>query len=186
MTRTIAGSLLSRGTGLALGALVLLSLNAVSSCAQTSNPRPSQRGTVTQRVADTEIDIQYFRPSARGRDLFPGVVRWGRTWTPGADSATTIRVSTDVKVNGHALAAGTYSLWTEPQPEKWTVIFNKVQPVFHLNYPEGQDALRFDVMPRRGEPMETLAFYFPSVDGRKAELVLHWGTVVVPLSIEVP
>ena len=30
------------------------------------------------------------------------------------------------------------------------------------------------------------AFYFPVVDGRKAELVLHWGTVVVPLSIEVP
>jgi hypothetical protein len=23
------------------------------------------------------------------------------------------------------------------------------------------------------------------VDGRKAELVLHWGTVVVPLAIEV-
>ena len=34
--------------------------------------------------------------------------------------------------------------------------------------------------------METLAFYFPVVDGKKAELVLHWGTTVVPLAIEVP
>jgi hypothetical protein len=95
-------------------------------------------------------------------------------------------VSTGVTVNGHALTAGTYSLWTEPQADKWTVIFNKVQPVFHLNYPEGQDALRFDVTPRKGEHMETLAFYFPAVDGRKAELVMHWGTMIVPMSIEVP
>ena len=34
--------------------------------------------------------------------------------------------------------------------------------------------------------METLAFYFPMVDDHKAELVLHWGTVVVPMAIEVP
>ena len=42
--------------------------------------------------------------------------------------------------------------------------------------------------PRRGRAahMETLAFYFPVVDGKHAELVLHWGTVVVPLAIDVP
>ena len=34
--------------------------------------------------------------------------------------------------------------------------------------------------------METLAFYFPVVNGKHAELVLHWGTVVVPLAIDVP
>jgi hypothetical protein len=34
--------------------------------------------------------------------------------------------------------------------------------------------------------METLAFYFPVVDGRTAELVLHWGRVVVPMTVEVP
>ena len=28
--------------------------------------------------------------------------------------------------------------------------------------------------------METLTFYFPVVDGKHAELVLHWGTTVVP------
>jgi DUF2911 family protein len=165
-----------------LATFVVAGTNA---CAQ-SNPRPSQHGSVTQRVADTQIEVQYFRPVARGRDLFPGVVRWGRTWTPGADTATTISVSTDVKVNGQTLPAGTYSLWCEPEPDKWTIIFNKVQPVFHTMYPSGQDVLRVTATPRKGEHMETLAFYFPVVDGRKAELVIHWGTVVVPLAIEVP
>ena len=44
----------------------------------------------------------------------------------------------------------------------------------------------FEVTPKTGSHMETLAFYFPVVDGRHAELVLHWGTVVVPLTIDVP
>jgi hypothetical protein len=34
--------------------------------------------------------------------------------------------------------------------------------------------------------METLAFYFSVVDGRKAELVLHWGTVATPVEIVAP
>ena len=66
------------------------------------------------------------------------------------------------------------------------MIFNRTAQAWHTRYPAGQDVLRVKVTPRTGSHMETLAFYFPVVDGRKAELVLHWGTVVVPLSIEVP
>jgi hypothetical protein len=40
--------------------------------------------------------------------------------------------------------------------------------------------------PRTGSHLETLAFYFPVVDGIHAELVLHRGTVVVPLQLDVP
>jgi hypothetical protein len=46
--------------------------------------------------------------------------------------------------------------------------------------------LRIPATPRAGAHMETLAFYFPVVDGKHAELVLHWGTTVVPMSIDVP
>ena len=66
------------------------------------------------------------------------------------------------------------------------MIFSRAHPVFHTPYPAGRDALRVAVTPRAGEHMETLSFYFPVVDGKKAELVLHWGTVVVPLQLDVP
>lgn len=150
------------------------------------HPLLSQHGSVTQHVGAAVISVDYNRPVARGRDLFGALVPWGRVWTPGADSATTITVSTDVKIEGQTLPAGTYSLWTEPQQEKWTVIFNRVHPVFHTRYPAGQDVLRVTATPREGAHMETLAFYFPVVDGTHAELVLHWGTMVVPLGIDVP
>src|SRR4051794_11956977 len=148
-------------------------------------PKPSQHGSVSQQVANTTITIDYNRPVARGRALFGSLVPYGRVWCPGADNCTTIQLSTDVKINGQALAAGTYSLWAEPQPEKWTMIFNRAQPVFHTRYPASQDVLRVQTVPRQGSHMETLAFYFPVVDGNHAELVLHWGTVVVPLAIDV-
>ena len=149
-------------------------------------PRPSQHGSVSQTVASTAITIEYNRPVARGRTLFGALVPYGRVWCPGADNCTTIQFSTDVKIDGRPLAAGTYSLWAEPQQDKWTMIFNSAQPVFHTRYPADRDVLRVQSIPREGAQMETLAFYFPVVEGKHAELVLHWGTVVVPLAIDVP
>jgi len=148
-------------------------------------PKPSQHGSVTQQVGGTTITIEYNRPVARGRTLFGSLVPYGRVWCPGADYCTTIQLSADVKINGQTLAAGTYSLWAEPQADRWTMIFNRAQPVFHTRYPSDQDVLRVQVKPREGPHMETLAFYFPIVDGNHAELVLHWGTVVVPMGIDV-
>jgi hypothetical protein len=151
-----------------------------------AGPKPSQRGTVSQRINDTTVAIDYSRPVARGRELFGKLVPYGRVWCPGADNATTIEVTTAVKLNGQELPKGRYSVWAEPNADKWVLIVNRSADVWHTRYPAGQDALRIDVTPRTAAHMETLAFYFPVVDGRKAELVLHWGTVAVPVEIEVP
>ncbi|MEN3337148.1 MAG: hypothetical protein V7647_824 [Acidobacteriota bacterium] len=172
----------SRSTPLGLLAVVMIAGGHLGAQA----PRPSQHGSVTQQIAQTTVTVDYNRPVARGRALFGALVPWGRVWCPGADSCTTIEFSTAIRVNGQPLPAGTYSVWAEPNPDRWTIIFNKAHPVFHTRYPADQDALRVQATPRQGMPMETLAFYFPVVDGSHAELVLHWGTVVVPLSLDAP
>jgi hypothetical protein len=146
----------------------------------------SQHGSVTQRVGSTDISISYNRPVARGRNLFGDVVHWGRRWHPGADSATTIAVSKDVTIDGHELKAGRYTLWAIPEepPKPWTVIFNRGTGVWHTNYPgDSLDALRLLIKAETGAPMETLAYYFPTVDADSALLRLHWGTVIIPMMI---
>jgi hypothetical protein len=153
--------------------------------ANSQTPK-SQHGTVTQRIAATEVTITYNRPVARGRELFGTLVHWGRRWHPGADSATTISFSKNVTIDGHALPAGRYTIWTIPEapPKPWTVIFNRGTDVWHTQYPgDSLDALRLTVTPETGAHMETLAYYFPMVDADSAVLRLHWGTVVVPLKI---
>lgn len=167
--------------------LLTTMLMLVATAALAQNPKPSQAASVMQQIADTKITITYSRPVARGRELFGKLVPYGKIWNPGANDATSIIVSTPITVNGQKLPAGSYSIWADPGETEWTWIFSKAYPVFHIPYPgEAKDALRLRVKPRAASHMETLAFYFPVVDGRKAEMVLHWGTVVVPFEIIVP
>ena len=147
----------------------------------------SQSGSVFQRVANTDIEVVYDRPVARGRELFGGIVAYDEVWNPGANDATAVSFSRDVTVNGEALAAGKYSIWAIPRAGDWTVIFSRAADVYHTPYPgENQDALRLTITPQRGDHMETLAFYFPMVEGKETELRLHWGETVVPMLITVP
>ena len=150
--------------------------------------RRSQEAWTRQKVANTWIDIHYRRPVARGRRLFGDVVQWNRTWTPGADTATAITVSTDIEVEGQPLPRGSYAIWMLPDSAgPWTVIFNRRTPVFHLAYGGAdQDQLRVQVTPQVGPHMESLLWYFPNVDGQDATLVMHWGTTGVPLRIRAP
>ena len=149
--------------------------------------KPSQSGLVWQEVANTQIKVTYDRPVARGRDLFGGIVPFGEIWNPGANDATAISLTRDVTINGNSLPAGKYSLWAIPDPNRWTIIFNRQADVYHTPYPgEEDDALRFMASPRRGAHMETLAFYFAAVEQKDAELRLHWGETYVPFNITVP
>ena len=170
-----------------LSAAVLV-LAAAAIARQPPAIKPSQHGTVTQQVAGTTITVDYDRPVARGRELFGVLVPYDHVWCPGANDCTTLTVSTDITIEGHALAAGTYTLWAKPGAAKWAMIVNRAHPVFHTRYQTvaDQDILTLDVTPRTGSHMETLAFYFPVVNAKHAELVFHWGTVVVPLAIDVP
>lgn len=167
-------------------AIPALSTSAHAQSENSSEPRKSQAGTVSQTVGSTTITVRYIRPVARGRELFGNIVKWDKEWTPGADSATLITVSKAIQINGAKLDAGTYSIWAKPNKDKWVVIFSNAQPVFHIPYPgNSTEVMRIEATPRAGQHMETLAFYFPVVEGKKAEMVLHWGTVVVPFVIEV-
>ena len=94
-------------------------------------------------------------------------------------------MSSAITVNGAALPAGSYSIWTIPDSTSWTVVFNSTPAAFHLRYPSGTDVLRVQAAPHQGPHVETLMFAFPIVDGDSAVLHLHWGTTIVPLTLRV-
>ena len=148
----------------------------------------SQRGSVSQNIAHTQVTLTYGRPVARGRTLFGALVAWDRIWHPGADSATRMSVSRDVLVEGKTLAAGDYTIWLLPRASApWTVIFHRKALAFHVPYP-GDDgvALRVDVTPDSASHMETMAVYFPVVVRDSAVMRIHWGTTALPIRIKAP
>jgi len=148
--------------------------------------RPSQRQEITQWVNGTEIRVRYVRPVARGRELFGKLVPYGHLWTPSADSALRVTFSTDVKIQGQSLPAGSYSVWTTPDSAQWSVTFNKTPDTHHMRHPSDGDMLTVSTKVETLQHVETLTIGFPSVDGKKALMQIHWGTTAVSLEIEAP
>jgi DUF2911 family protein len=148
----------------------------------------SERGSVTQNVAFTEITVSYGRPVAHGRVLFGKLVPWDSVWHPGADSATRVTFNHDVLIEGQKLEAGEYSLWLVPRESApWTLILSRAAHVFHKPYPgSSQDAVRVAVTPERLSHMESLAIYFPTVIRDKATMRIHWGETGVSVHVEAP
>jgi hypothetical protein len=173
-----------------LGALLLAgaALAGTAAPARAQGYPFSQRGSVSQHVAHTTIDIEYGRPVARGRALFGQLVPWDSVWHPGADSATRIAFDHPVRLEGQEIKAGEYSVWLIPRASQpWTVIFSRAAHTFHKPYPGvSSDAYRFDVTPETGAHMESLAYYFPSVVRDQAVLRIHWGTTIVPIRVSAP
>jgi hypothetical protein len=174
-----------RSRGLFL--LIPCALFGGAAVSDAQNPRRSQRAEIMQMVGETEIRAIYIRPVARGRELFGKLVPFGRTWTPSADSAMRITVSTDVQVEGQTLKAGSYSVWAIPDSAQWTIIFNRKAQLFHIgSYRDDDDALRVVANVTALPHVETLTLSFPVVDGRKAVMQLQWGTTAVSLNIDAP
>ncbi|HUQ83894.1 MAG TPA: DUF2911 domain-containing protein [Gemmatimonadaceae bacterium] len=150
----------------------------------------SQRARVEQTIAFTDVSVVYGRPVARGRTLFgdSALVKWNAIWHPGADSATIVKFTHDVLLEGKDVKAGEYSVWLLPRATgPWTFILSRAAHVFHQPYPgEAQDYLRVDVAAERGAHMETMAFYFPVVLRDEAVMRIHWGDMIVPVKLKAP
>lgn len=150
--------------------------------------RASEPGIVAQTIDGTTITIEYSRPVARGRvALFGGVVRWNEIWTPGANWATTIEINRDIRIDGHEIPRGRYSIWMIPrQTRDWTVVFSNRVRAFHTQHPnENDDLVRFDVRPETVAHTEVLTWSFPAIATGGATLRMEWGTTSIPLHITV-
>ena len=149
--------------------------------------RVSPNATVSQTIGTTVVTITYGRPSVNEREVFGGLEPFGEVWRAGANEATTITFSDDVEVEGQKLSAGTYGLFMIPrEDEEWTVIFNDVPNQWGAyNYNPEEDALRIDVPTEDGVPIEQLMYYFENIEEDSGDVILHWSTVKVPVSIEV-
>ncbi len=167
-------------------AFLALGLPALA-CAQEGSPPASQHGTVSQTVNNTTITMGYDRPVQRGRSIFGDILDYDVVWTPGANRATWIEFSTDVTIQGTAVAAGRYGVWTIPQDgAPWEIVLVSDWDTHHSFFPFESEVARVRARAERGAPMEVLAFYFPVVGAHETTLRFHWGEVVVPLTIGVP
>jgi hypothetical protein len=77
----------------------------------------------------------------KGRKVYGGLVPFGEVWRTGANEATTFVTSGDVTVGGKAVPAGSYTLFTVPAADKWTLIVNKKTGEWGIPYKYEADEL---------------------------------------------
>ncbi|MFN2396963.1 MAG: DUF2911 domain-containing protein, partial [Bacteroidales bacterium] len=91
------------------------------------SPRVSPNASVSQTIGTTVVTVTYGRPGVRDREIFGELVPYDEIWRTGANEATAITFSDNVMIEGEELTAGTYSLYTLPGMDEWSVIFNNNQ-----------------------------------------------------------
>jgi Protein of unknown function (DUF2911) len=117
-------------------------------------PRVSPSASVSKKAGNVDIKIDYSQPSVKGRKVWGGLVPYDQVWRTGANEATTIEFSNDVKINGKALSAGKYSLFTIPGKDSWVIIFNKTADQWgSFKYNKDLDALRVSVKAKSSSAM---------------------------------
>ncbi|MEM6769616.1 MAG: DUF2911 domain-containing protein [Bacteroidota bacterium] len=160
--------------------LVLLSLPAIAQI-----PSLSPLTKHWQQVGNTTVTLSYERPAARGRQVFGGLVSYGKVWRTGAGHCTKIGFSQEVWVNNQAVPAGKYSLFTIPTPDEWTIILNQDTTLYgSSDYDPNKDIVRFKVPAQpAGRYHESLTFTLDFVPDN-LECYLTWENTMIQFSIE--
>src|SRR5690554_213429 len=155
--------------------------------AQIQTPQPSPFQKTEQKVGLTDVTLEYSRPSMRGRALYGDLVPFDKIWRTGANMNTKITFSDEVEIDGTALNAGTYAIFTKPGASNWDVYFytdsnNWGEP---SKWDESKVAAKVNVP---AQPMtmevETFTISFDDLKNDAATLGISWGKTYVGVPIK--
>ncbi|GJM29760.1 MAG: hypothetical protein DHS20C17_23950 [Cyclobacteriaceae bacterium] len=148
-------------------------------------PRPSPLEMVTMKYEDTYVKITYGRPHKRGRNIFGDLLPYGEVWRTGANEATEITITGTVKLGEHQVKPGTYTLFSIPEKDHWTIILNSELGQWGAyNYNAKLDVIRFDVPTSTTEEVyEPFTIEFEQ-KANSAELVMMWDNTKVAIPLE--
>lgn len=99
----------------------------------------SVRDTARATIGGNALWVDYGRPMARGRKIFGDVVPWGAVWRTGANAATQLHTPVDLVFGSVTVPAGTYTIWTVPATDGWTLIINRQTGQWGTEYHVEQD-----------------------------------------------
>jgi hypothetical protein len=158
-----------------------------SAFAQSLNvPAASPTQTLKQAFGTADISLEYSRPSANGRVIFGNIVPLDKTWRTGANSSTKITFGSDVKLEGNAVKAGTYAIYSVPGKESWDIMLYKDLTLGGNvgDYKTENEVLRFKVKPTKlNDKVESFTMNFDGFKPTATKLELSWENTKVSIGI---
>lgn len=174
--------------------LLFLGLFIFLSCAEQKpdSPQEAPVGNRKSPIAiasieyeNTYVKVVYGQPYRKGRTIFGEWEPYGQVWRTGANEATEITITEPILMNMVVVDAGTYSLFTIPNEDKWTIILNNALGEWGaFDYTEQLDAYRFDVpVQTLDTPVEAFTISFSDLKGSSTVMSLSWDVVKIEIPI---
>lgn len=162
-----------RGVGFALIVGAMLLGTEVAEGQERASPLDHARAEINGH----QVEIQYGRPSMRGRTVFGGLVPWGQVWRTGANEATHLRTPAAMTIGGETLSAGEYTLWTIPAEDGWTLVINSETGQWGTAHNADNDLFSVPMMTTSlEEPVEVFTIEIVASDGGGGVIQMEWET----------
>ncbi len=157
---------------------------------KSNTKKHSPEQVVEFKQNDLELSVFYNRPYKNEREIFGSLVPYGEVWRTGANEPTTFTTNKSISIDGQKLPAGTYTLWTIPNSDKWKVIWNSKDygwGISAFNQKASRKA-EYDVL-TADEPVKPTAktveqFTISFKKGSPILFVLEWDDTRIEVPIE--
>ena len=168
-----------------LGGLVI----SLATTAQVKTPQLSAHTKLEQTVGLTKFEVDYSRPSLRGRDMHKEIIPFGQPWRFGANKNTTLTFDTSINFGGKDVKAGTYSMYAVPGEKEWTVTLYDLKEGWGLPEKWEDDKVVVEVkvpVTKTKQAVETFTISFDNLDVNHFDLNITWGNTLLPIQIKLP
>jgi hypothetical protein len=157
---------------------LVLAVAFVVAAQQDKAKRPSPPAQATWDLGGGKsVTVDYASPRAKGRKIYGELVPFGQVWRTGANEATTIVTPVDLTIGGTTVPAGSYTIFTVPNKDKWTLVISKKTGEWGTDYPgQANDLARVDMkVSALPSPVENFTIAFEKA-GNGANLNVDWET----------
>ncbi len=162
--------------------------------------RPSPLDSISFQIGDGSARVCYGRPSAKGRQVFGGIVKYDTLWRTGANEPTMLHLDFHAEVAGLAVRPGSYSIYSVPSQAGFRIIVNRSisqwgitadevgmdGKTYHSAYSDKvrrQEVGRAPVATDSIPFVEQLVMSTVPVDSNSVELLIDWETTRIRVPI---
>lgn len=167
--------------------LALFALLAATACSAQGDKskRPSPPASASCDLGGGKtVKTDYSSPRMNGRKIYGGLVPYGEVWRTGANEATTFETSSVIVVGGTNVPAGSYTLFTVPNADKWSLVISKGTREWGTDYPgKGKDLARVDMNVSKLPPVENFTISYEK-SGNGCTMNIDWETTRASVDIK--
>jgi len=157
---------------------VLLCCALLVAAQQDKSKRPSPPAQASWDLGGGKsVTIDYGSPRAKGRKIYGELVPFGQVWRTGANEATALVTPVDLTIGGTTVPAGSYTIFTVPNKDKWSLVISKKTGEWGTDYPgQSNDLARVDMKASAlPSAVENFTISFEKA-GSGANLNIDWDT----------